>query len=47
MARGKRFVMWLIGDDKEIFAALKERYPSLKKAQIVRLALQTLLRGQS
>jgi hypothetical protein len=35
--------MWLVGHDEAIFAALKLKFPSLKKAQIVRIALQTLL----
>jgi hypothetical protein len=43
MAEGKRFVMLLIGDDEKIFERLERKYPSLKKAQIVRLALRKLM----
>jgi hypothetical protein len=46
MPRSKRFVMWLIGDDEAIFDALEIKFPGLKKAQIVRLALQSLLKGE-
>jgi hypothetical protein len=45
MARGKRFVMWLIKDDEKIFDRLLERFHPMTKADIVRQALRILLEG--
>jgi hypothetical protein len=45
MARGKRFVMWLIKDDEKVFDQLLERFHPMTKADIVRQALRILLEG--
>jgi hypothetical protein len=44
MARSKRFAFWLLKDDEQTIIALEAIYPTLKRAQIVRLALRELLK---
>jgi hypothetical protein len=45
MARSKRFAFWILEDDEEVILQLEQKYPSLKRAQIVRLALRKLLKS--
>jgi hypothetical protein len=43
MARDKRFSMWKILGDEELFIALERKYPELNRSQLVRMALRKLL----